>query len=272
VTASITPEQQWRAAGPCLTCIAVALIVLGAVAASFAYLALDFRALFSAESTRSMGRFVAEFFPPDVSPAFLGKVGLGALQTLATALVGTLLAAGAGAMLAVPAAGRWGAAPRLVARGILTFLRSVPELVWAALMVIAAGLGPFAGALALGLHTAGVLGRLFAEALENAPPAPEAALLQAGASPAGAFGYGVLPLVWPQWLAYALYRLEMNIRMAAVLGFVGAGGLGQMLYYHLSIFQQAQACTTLLATCALVLLVDALSARWRRGLAPAFDA
>ena len=139
-------------------------------------------------------------------------------------------------------------------------------------MVLAAGLGPFAGALALALHTAGVLGRLFAEALENAPAQPEAALLEAGSGPAAAFAYGVLPLVTPQWLAYALYRWEMNIRMASVLGFVGAGGLGQMLYYHLSIFQQAQACTTLIATLVLVLGVDALSGRWRRGLAPAHDA
>jgi phosphonate transport system permease protein len=87
-----------------------------------------------------------------------------------------------------------------------------------------------------------------------------------------AFAYGTLPLVTPQWLAYALYRWEMNIRMAAVLGFVGAGGLGQMLYYHLSIFQQSRAATALLATFVLVMAVDALSARWRRGLAPAYDA
>jgi phosphonate transport system permease protein len=153
---------------------------------------------------------------------------------------------------------------------LLNALRSVPELVWAALMVIAAGLGPFAGALALALHTTGVLGRLFAEALENAPPAPEAALADAGSGPVPAFAYGTLPLVLPQWLAYTLYRWEMNIRMAAVLGFVGAGGLGQMLYYHLSIFQQAQAATVLLAVLLLVFAVDAFSSRLRRGLAPAY--
>jgi rhodanese-related sulfurtransferase len=93
----------------------------------------------------------------------------------------------------------------------------------------------------LSLHTTGVLGRLFAEALENAPREPEHALTLSGAGPVAAFSYASLPIVLPQWVAYTLYRWEMNIRMAAVLGFVGGGGLGQLLYFHLSIFQQQQA-------------------------------
>ena len=146
----------------------------------------------------------------------------------------------------------------------------MPELVWAALMVLAAGLGPFAGALALALHTSGVFGRLFAETLENAPRGPERALHDAGSGAVAAFAYGVLPLALPQWVAYGLYRWEMNIRMAAVLGFVGAGGLGQMLYFHLSLFQQAQAATVLIAMLGLVVVVDAVSAWVRRELAPAW--
>ena len=133
------------------------------------------------------------------------------------------------------------------------------------------GPGPFAGALALALHTTGVLGRLYAETLENAPREPEAALLEAGSGVVAAFAYGTLPRVAAQALAYALYRWEMNIRMAAVLGFVGAGGLGQMLYYHLSLFQQAQAATVLMATVLLVFAVDVASGIWRRRLAPAHD-
>ena len=172
-------------------------------------------------------------------------------------------------MLALPAAGRFGRAARAAARLALNFLRSVPELVWAALMVLAAGLGPFAGTLALALHTTGVLGRLYAESLENASPAPERALRDAGASPLAAFAYATLPLVTPQGVAYALYRLEMNIRMAAMLGFVGAGGLGQLLYFHLSIFQQAQSATLLIAMFLLVFAVDALSGWLRARLAPA---
>jgi len=254
---------------PCLGCIALALGVVAAVAASFAYLAVDWRQLFGAESMRLMAKFVAEFFPPDVSPAFLAKAAWGALQTFAVAAIGTLLAAVAGGILALPAAGRFGLAARLAARLALNFLRSVPELVWAALMVIAAGLGPFAGTLALALHTTGVLGRLYAESLENASPAPERALRDAGAGRAASFAYATLPLVCAKAVAYALYRLEMNIRMAAVLGFVGAGGLGQLLYFHLSIFQQAQAATLLIAMFVLVFAVDSLSAFVRGRLLPA---
>ncbi len=252
---------------------AVAFGVLAAVVASFAWLAIDVRALFAAESLRLMAKFIGEFFPPDLSPDFLARVGWGTVQTLAVSALGTLIAAAGGALLALPASGRWhrlGPLPRAAARLLLNLLRSVPELVWAALMVLAAGLGPFAGALALALHTAGVLGRLFADAMENTPRAPEQALIDAGSGAVAAFAYGSLPLVAPQALAYTLYRWEMNIRMAAVLGFVGAGGLGQLLYYHLSLFQQAQASTVLLAMFLLVVAVDALSGRWRRGLAPAY--
>ena len=266
---ALSPTERGQAAGPCLTCIAALLLIATAVVASFAYLGIDYRGLVAGESLRLMGRFIAEFFPPDLSAAFLAKTAWAALQTLAVSALGTLLAVVAGAALALPAAGRFGTAARQASRLVLNVLRSVPELVWAALMVLAAGLGPFAGVLALALHTTGVFGRLFAEALENAPLAAERALRDAGSGSTAAFTYGSLPLVLPQWLAYTLYRWEMNIRMAAVLGFVGAGGLGQMLYFHLSLFQQAQAATVLGAMCGLVVVVDALSSRLRRGLAPA---
>jgi phosphonate transport system permease protein len=255
---------------PCYACLAVAAGVLLAVVGSFVYLAIDLRGLFTGESLRSMGKFVAEFFPPDLSPAFLAKTAWGALQTLAISALGTLLAVVGGAVLALPASGRFGGAAKQGARFFLNLLRSVPELVWAALMVLAAGLGPFAGVLALALHTTGVFGRLFGEALENAPALPERALREAGSHATAAFAYGSLPLVAPQWLAYTLYRWEMNIRMAAVLGFVGAGGLGQMLYFHLSLFQQAQAATVIGAMFALVVLVDQASAWMRRGLVSAY--
>jgi phosphonate transport system permease protein len=262
--------ERANAAGPCLTCILVSAALFAAVVASFAYLTLDLGGLFTAESMRSMLKFIGEFLSPDLSAPFLAKTAWAALQTLAVSAVGTLLAVIAGAVLALPASGRFGTALTQLARLLLNVLRSVPELVWATLMVLAAGLGPFAGVLALALHTSGVFGRLFAEALENAPRGPERALRDAGSGIIAAFAYGMLPLALPQWVAYALYRWEMNIRMAAVLGFVGAGGLGQMLYYHLSLFQQAQAATVLLAMFALVIAVDALSAHVRRGLAPAY--
>jgi len=251
----------------CLRCLAGATLLLTVVGASFAYLDLPLGELFGDRALADMARFVAGFLPPDLSQPFLAKVGWAALETLAISLLGTLLAVLVGAALALPAAGRWGSVARLLARLVLNGLRSVPELVWATLMVLAAGLGPFAGVLALALHTAGVLGRLFAEALENAPPAAERSLREAGAGCVGAFAYATLPLVSPQWLAYALYRWEMNIRMAAILGFVGAGGLGTMLYYELSLFHEAQACTVIIAMLLLSALVDLASA-WLRADRP----
>ncbi len=143
--------------------------------------------------------------------------------------IGTLLAALLGLALALPAAGRLGWPAQYGARLLLNALRAVPELVWAALVVLAAGLGPNAGTLALALHTAGVLGRLFAEALENSPHEPAAAIRLAGGGHLTAFCYGTLPTIWPQLIAYSLYRWENNIRMASVLGFVGAGGWADAL-------------------------------------------
>ena len=257
----MTARHGQRVAG--LACVAV--IALGVVA-SFRYLAVDFGGLFAEEGRNAMGRFVREFFPPDLSPGFLRQVGFASLQTLAVSLLGTAIPMVLGGLLALPAAGRFGTPAKWLARSLLNGLRSVPELVWAALMVLAAGVGPFAGALALALHTTGVLGRLFAESLENASPLPEAALRDLGAGPVARFAYGTLPLIAAQCLGYTLYRWEMNIRMATILGFVGGGGLGQMLYFHLSLFQQAQAASVLAAMTILVLADDALSGWARRAL------
>ncbi|MNE75600.1 Phosphate-import permease protein PhnE [compost metagenome] len=104
-----------------------------------------------------------------------------------------------------------------------------------------------------------MLGRLYAEALENTPAEPAAAIRLQGGGQLAAFCFGTLPNLWPQLLAYSLYRWENNIRMASVLGLVGAGGLGQMLYTTLSLFQEAQASTVILAMLVLVLLVDVFS-------------
>ncbi|MEP6505986.1 MAG: ABC transporter permease subunit, partial [Betaproteobacteria bacterium] len=223
MTTSVDPGARRGHRGAGIACV---VALLAAVVASFAYLAVDFRGLVSAEGRQSMARFVVEFFPMDVTPAFLRSVGHAALQTLAVSILGTLIAMVVGGLLALPAAGRFGRGLKWLARLLLNGLRSVPELVWAALMVLAAGLGPFAGTLALALHTTGVLGRLFAESLENASRAPEESLRDLGAGPSARFVYGTLPLIASQCLGYTLYRWEMNIRMAAILGFVGGGGLG----------------------------------------------
>mgnify|MGYP003503314115 FL=1 len=240
------------------------LALLLAVVSSFAYLQMDLTSLFSSQSLAQMGRYAGNFLHPDFSSGYLQSIGKGAMETLAMSALGTLLAVVLGLMLALPAAGRMGALAQAGARFLLNALRAVPELVWAALMVLAAGLGPNAGTLALALHTTGVLGRLFAEALENCPPEPAEALHLSGSSAIGAFCYGTLPGILPQLLAYSLYRWENNIRMASVLGFVGAGGLGQMLYVSLSLFQEAQAATVILAMLLLVLLVDVTSSSLRQ--------
>jgi phosphonate transport system permease protein len=254
----------------CLSC-ALTLAVLGsAIVASFAYLHLGLERLLSAAALAEMRDFFVSFFPPDVSFGFLKKVAYGAVETLAVSAVGTLLAMVIGLILALPASGRYGHALRAATRFGLNLLRSIPELVWAVLMVLAAGLGPFAGTLALGMHTSGVLGRLFAETLENAPEEPSNALRNSGTTRAFAFLYGTLPGVLPQFVAYSLYRWEMNIRMAAILGFVGAGGLGQLLYYELSLLHQAQACSVIIAMLLLTLSVDLISAKLRRGFGRAY--
>ena len=229
------------------------------VIASFSYLEIGLKSLLTVEAARSIGEFIAGFFPPDLSADWLAKVGTGIWETLAISIVGTLIAAGAGLLLALP---KW----RAPFSFILNTLRSVPELVWATITALAVGLGPFAGALALALHTAGVLGRLSAEALDNAPPAPGCALKLAGAPGSLAFLYGTLPGAAPQLIAYTLYRWEMNIRMAAILGFVGAGGLGQLLYVELSLFHHAQASTVIIAMLLLSIAVDQASAWLRRAM------
>lgn len=237
-----------------------AALVVGlplACLASFRLLDLDFSALFSLEAATSIGQFASEFFHPDLSGPWLEKVLQGTWETLAISVVGTLLAAVLGLLLALPK-------PRSPFSFLLNTLRSVPELVWATLTALAVGLGPFAGALALTLHTSGVLGRLYAEALENTPPAPGNALRLAGAPGSLAFLYGTLPGVAPQLVAYTLYRWEINIRMAAILGFVGAGGLGQLLYFELSLFRYAQASTVIIAMLLLSILVDQASTWLRR--------
>ncbi|WP_122846746.1 phosphonate ABC transporter, permease protein PhnE [Pseudomonas viridiflava] len=254
-----------RRAGNWLLLIAIIAAVIG----SFVYLGMDLFGLSSPESLTQMERYALRFMSPDLSAGHLQAIGKGALETLAMSALGTLLSVIGGLLLALPAAGRLGWPLRSLSRLLLNALRAIPELVWAVLMVLAAGLGPNAGTLALALHTTGVLGRLFAEALENTSPEPAAAIRLQGGSAWQAFCYGTLPNLWPQLLAYTLYRWENNIRMASILGFVGAGGLGQMLYVSLSLFQEAQASTVILAMLVLVFAVDALSGwsrqRWVRG-------
>ncbi len=253
------PARDW-------TVLSLMALLAVLIAASFATLPLKWREFFTAEAVNSTLELLAGFAPPDLSAPFLVKTGWATIETMAMSALGTLLAVIAGLAFSLPASGRFGKAPRALMRSALNVLRSIPELVWASILLIASGLGPFGGTLALGAHTAGVLGRLFADSLENAAPLPEQTLRTNGASAGAAFFYATLPQTLPQMLSYTLYRWENNIRAAAILGVVGAGGLGQMLKYHLSLFQTEKAATVILAMLLLVALVDAVSFAMRRAL------
>jgi phosphonate transport system permease protein len=260
------PSQLFNAR--CKACWLLLGVVL-LVAASFATLNLQLAQFWSWEAASRMGRFLGELLHPETGTVFLGKVLMASLETLAMSALGTLLAVLLGLALALPASkahAQDAARGRAATRLLLNALRSTPELVWAALLLIAVGLGPFAGTLALGLHTSGVLGRLFAESIENAAPGPAFALRVRGVGEVRVFFYATLPQILPQLVSYTLYRWENNIRAAAVLGVVGAGGLGQMLAFHMGLFQMAETSTVLLATLILVALVDALSYLTRNAL------
>ncbi|MFZ6727130.1 phosphonate ABC transporter, permease protein PhnE [Undibacterium sp. MH2W] len=245
------------------TMVVVALLLI-LVISSFYSVQIDWQLLFNMDSASNMKEFIAGFAPPDTSLGMLKKVFSASLETLAMSALGTAIAASIALFLALPASGRFGRIAKYSNYALFNVFRAIPELVWASIMLIAAGLGPFAGTIALAAHTTGVLGRLFAETLENLPDACESTLRINGSSAISAFLYATLPQGLPQMMSYTLYRWENNIRAAAILGVVGAGGLGQMLKYHLSLFQMPTAATVIIAMLILVALVDALSFKIRR--------
>ncbi len=258
--------------------LALGLGGTAALAAAAALLDLSPAALLSGRTLRAMADYVRSLVPPDLSGAALAGLLPAAGETLAVSVLGTALAAAGGLVLAYMAAHRLhslaaDAEPRalraaragaaVLARAVMNLERTLPELLWALLFIFAVGLGLFAGALALGVHTAGVLGRLYAEVLEEMPEGPLLSLRAAGASRLGTAVFGVLPQAFPQLVAYTLYRWEVNIRASAVLGVVGAGGLGQALHVAVSLFQGPRALTIVLAVLALVTAVDLFSG-WLR--------
>ncbi|WP_460588487.1 PhnE/PtxC family ABC transporter permease [Haliea atlantica] len=236
--------------------------------------------LVAGDSARAMAGFLAGFWPLAHDPAFLALVGRSTLETLAIATAGMALAV----LLAAPAAlvinralslsalaaegrpGPWGAMVRWPLRGLLIVLRSIPELVWALLLVRALGLGPTAGVLAIAITYAGMLGKVYAEILESVDPAPARAILAAGGSRLAAFAYGLLPNALGELLSYTLYRWECALRASVVMGFVGAGGLGQQVELSLRMLAGGEVATLLLVFVLLVTAVDGLSRILRRSL------
>jgi phosphonate transport system permease protein len=275
VTAIKLPRRQW----------ATWLMLGGLVALimwSYQGTRVEVGTLLSGEAFRQVGAYVVRLFPPDLSREALADAVMGSVETFAISLVGSVLSVCVAFPLALGATrtilyrgvlyqgqhlGPGQKAIRLVfywvSKTVLAVLRTVPEIVWALIFVFVVGLGPFPGVLALGFHTGGVLGKLFGEVLEDVDPRPLEALQSTGASRLGIVFYGILPQALPQFVSYALYRWEVNIRAAAVMGFVGAGGLGQRVHVAISLFHEHQLLTLILAIYVMVTLVDWLSA-WLR--------
>lgn len=242
---------------------------------------LDLGVLLQADSQSEMGRFVAAFWPPSHDVEFLRLLLDATLQTLAIATAGMALAL----LLAIPAsllasralslsAASRGGQPRPLAqllrwpvRGLLIVLRSVPEIVWALLFVRAVGLGPTAGVLAIAITYSGMLGKVYAEIFESVDQRPAHALLQSGSGRLAAFAYGILPNAAAELTSYTVYRWECAIRASVVMGFVGAGGLGQQIDLSLRMFAGGEVASMLLTFLLLVLLADQLSRVLRGRLA-----
>ncbi|MGE4407265.1 PhnE/PtxC family ABC transporter permease [Pseudomonas sp.] len=257
-----------------LTLLAVALLWPGLGLSE-----LDLGVLFDGSNADTMAAFLAGFWPPEHGGEFLALLWQATLETLAIATAGmtlalavaipcALLATRALSLSALSRGGRpawWALALRWPVRGLLIVLRSIPEIVWALLFVRAVGLGPTAGVLAIAITYAGMLGKVYAEIFESVDPLPARALLGAGASRLQAFFYGVLPQATAEMLSYTVYRWECAIRASVVMGFVGAGGLGQQMDLSLRMFAGGEVASMLLTFLLLVLLADLLSRllRWR---------
>ena len=199
---------------------------------------------------------------------YLWTVMVKMLETLEIALWGTILSVLLSVPLAYFAARNYTPyrATYTLARGTISLLRSAPELIVALFLVLAYGFGPIAGVLALGLHAAGFLGKFYAEDIENADKKPQEALEAIGAGKLKTLWYGVMPQVVPQYIAYTLYILDRNVRMATVIGLVGAGGIGQELKGRFDMFQYDHVATILIAIFIVVFLLDQFSARLRARL------
>ena len=150
------------------------------------------------------------------------------------------------------------------ARAVVSFFRAIPELVSALFLVMAYGFGPIAGILALAIHSAGFLGKFYAEDIENADIKPQEALRAIGANRIKVFRYAILPEVLPQYIAYTLYVLDRNVRMATVIGIVGAGGIGQELKGRFDMYNYHHVATILIAIFIMVFAIDQLAAGLRR--------
>ena len=224
--------------------------------------------------------FIAGFFPPAHDASFLALLGRATLETLAIATAGIALAFLVAAPLGVLAArslsvsrigpgpgGTAEAALRTAVRALLTFLRAIPEVVWALVFVRVFGLGPGAGVLALAVTYGGMLGKVYAEILESGDTRPARALLEAGSPRLAVLFYALVPGTAQELASYTVYRWECAVRASVVMGFVGAGGLGQLMDQSMKMLNGGEASTILFTFLLLVVVADAMSVAIRRVLA-----
>lgn len=211
----------------------------------------------------NMASFTKDFFPPDFTDwrTYLEEM----VVTVQIALWGTILAVIFAVPLGILSSENivpwWVYQP---VRRLMDAARSINEMVFAMLFVVAVGLGPFAGVLALFVHTTGVLAKLFSEAVEAIDPRPVEGIRSTGAHGIEEVVFGVIPQVLPLWISYSLYRFESNIRSATVVGMVGAGGIGVLLWELIRGFYFARTCAVMLIIIAVVVVFDLLSQHIRK--------
>jgi phosphonate transport system permease protein len=238
-------------------------VVIGLLAGSWK--GADMRPLDLVRDSSNMATYAADFFPPNFAQwrFYLQEM----LVTLQIALWGTALAV----VFAVPlgllssanVAPAWVRQP---IRRLMDSARAINEMVFAMLFIVAVGLGPFAGVLALFVHTTGVLAKLFSEAVESIDSQPVEGIRATGANALEEIVYGILPQVLPLWISFSLYRFESNVRSASVVGMVGAGGVGVVLWEIIRGFQYAETCAVMIIIVITVTLIDLVSARIRKAL------
>ena len=259
----VVPHRRHTRRQVTLSALVVVVVVVVHV---LAWRGTDFSLAALVDGREGMARFVAEAFPPDLTWSTVVKPGLQAtLVTLWIGLLGTTLSIPFSLGLAVLAARNTTPSGILyqVARAVLSFLRAVPDVVFALIFVTAVGLGPFSGVLALVVHNTGVMGKLWAEAMEEIDDGPAEALRTTGAGRTQVVTHAVLPSVLPQFLGLLLYRFDVNVRSSLVLGLVGAGGIGFLITKAIRLFQFDQMLTYILMVLVLVWVVDRFSS-WAR--------
>lgn len=225
----------------------------------------DMRPLDLVRDSGNMATYLADFFPPNFADWRIYVEEM--VVTLQIALWGTALAVVTAVPLGLLASSNivpaWVYQP---VRRLMDAFRAINEMVFAMLFVVAVGLGPFAGVLALWIHTAGVLAKLFSEAVEAIDPQPVEGIRSTGAGALHEIVYGVIPQVMPLWISFTLYRFESNVRSATVVGMVGAGGIGVVLWEIIRGFQYAQTAAVMLIVVLTVSLIDVVSSRIRKSL------